>query len=68
MRIIFLDLDGVLNCSKTHNPRKLPYVIDPKLLRRFERLLDGTGAKVVRHRRGDTIGHSVHRSYAGHAP
>ena len=47
MRVIFLDLDGVLNCSKTHNPRKLPYVIDPKLLRRFGRLLERTRAKVV---------------------
>jgi len=47
MRVIILDLDGVLNCSKTHNPRKLPYVIDPTLLRRFERLLERTRAKVV---------------------
>src|SRR5271170_3545479 len=47
MRVIFLDIDGVLNCSKTHNPRKLPYVIDPKLRRRFERLLEHTRAKVV---------------------
>src|SRR5271165_2718227 len=46
MRVIFLDIDGVLS-SKTHNPRKLPYVIDPKLLKRFERLLERTGAKVV---------------------
>jgi HAD domain in Swiss Army Knife RNA repair proteins len=47
MRVIFLDIDGVLHCSKTHNPRKLPYVIDPKLRRRFERLLEHTRAKVV---------------------
>ena len=32
MKIIFLDIDGVLNCDKTPNPRKFPYVVDPKLL------------------------------------
>ena len=28
MKIIFLDIDGVLNCDKTPNPRKFPYVVD----------------------------------------
>src|SRR5690242_20969887 len=47
MRIIFLDIDGVLNCSSTKNPRKLPYVVDRKLLKRFTPLLQRTKAKVV---------------------
>jgi hypothetical protein len=47
MRVIFLDIDGVLNCKRTPNPRKLPYVIDPVLLERLLRLLDRSDAKVV---------------------
>jgi hypothetical protein len=47
MKIIFLDIDGVLNCSKTPNPRDFPYIVDQKLLARFKKLLDRTGAKVV---------------------
>jgi hypothetical protein len=35
MKIIFLDIDGVLNCDKTPNPRKFPYVVDKKLLLRL---------------------------------
>ena len=46
-RIIFLDIDGVLNCKRTPNPRKLPYIVDPALLDRFKRLLHQTGAAVV---------------------
>jgi len=32
MRAIFLDIDGVLNSSKTANPRDLPYIVDRRLL------------------------------------
>jgi hypothetical protein len=39
MRVIFLDIDGVLNCKSTPNPRKLPYIIDPSLLVRLKQLL-----------------------------
>jgi HAD domain in Swiss Army Knife RNA repair proteins len=47
MKVIFLDIDGVLNCRKTPNPRKFPYVIDDELLARFTQLLQQTGASVV---------------------
>lgn len=47
MKVIFLDIDGVLNCDATPNPRDLPYVVDKKLLARLRKLLDRTKAKVV---------------------
>ena len=45
MKVIFLDIDGVLNCKKTPNPRKLPYIVDPELLERFESLLEPHGCE-----------------------
>jgi histidinol phosphatase-like enzyme len=39
MDVIFLDIDGVLNCDDTPNPRKFPYVVDPHLLSILEGLL-----------------------------
>jgi len=47
MKVIFLDIDGVLNCKTTPNPRGFPYVVDKRLLRRLKTLLEDTGAKVV---------------------
>ena len=53
-RVIFLDIDGVLNGSKTPNPRDLPYIVDRRLLRTFRKLVFRTRAKVVLIRIGGT--------------
>jgi hypothetical protein len=47
MKVLFLDIDGVLNCPNTRNPRHFPYVVDRRLLARLQKLLDRTKAKVV---------------------
>ena len=47
MKVIFFDIAGVLNCTDTPNPRKFPYIIDARLLRRFKRLLKVCKAKGV---------------------
>jgi HAD domain in Swiss Army Knife RNA repair proteins len=47
MKIIFLDIDGVLNCDDTPNPRKFPYVVDSQLLELFRELVRATGTRVV---------------------
>src|SRR5215210_5784393 len=47
MKVIFLDIDGVLNTSSTPNPRKLPYVVDKTLVRRLQQLVVKTRAKVI---------------------
>lgn len=47
MKVIFLDIDGVLNSDQMKNPRELPYIVDEKLLEMLRELLMRTGAKVV---------------------
>jgi HAD domain in Swiss Army Knife RNA repair proteins len=47
MKIIFSDIDGVLNCKRTPNPRKFPYIVDPKLVDRLRSIIELTGAQVV---------------------
>ena len=47
IKVIFFDIDGVLNCRRTPNPRKFPYIIDAGLLRRFKALVARTKAMAV---------------------
>jgi hypothetical protein len=47
MKVVFLDIDGVLNTRHTPNPRNFPYVVDNILVRRLKRVLARTRAKVV---------------------
>ena len=47
MKVLFTDIDGVLNCRRTPNPRKLPYVVDETLLTRFTILVKDTGVTAV---------------------
>jgi hypothetical protein len=47
VKVIFLDIDGVLNCKKTPNPLELPYIVDRRLLRIFLRMVTRARAKVV---------------------
>lgn len=46
MRIIFLDVDGVLNTAASFE-RRHGDVVDPACVARFNRLIDETGARVV---------------------
>ena len=47
MSVLFFDIDGVLNTRATSNPRKLPYVAEPRLVDRFKRLVLNTRARPV---------------------
>jgi len=47
MKVIFTDIDGVLNCQRTPNPRKFPYIVDQKLLARLHHIVKRSKAKVV---------------------
>ena len=47
MKVVFLDIDGVLNCKSTPNPRGFPYIVDPGLLARYLHLAASTDAKTV---------------------
>src|SRR5690348_10404441 len=66
MKVIFLDIDGVLNSASTPNPRKFPYIVDDRLLARFKELVRRTGATVVLSStwRVDPVGRFAAKLYA----
>lgn len=43
MKVIFLDIAGVLNRASTPNPRKFPYIVDKRLLARLKSLVKRSG-------------------------
>ena len=47
MKIIFLDIDGVLNCEKTFQRHRGAIGIDPYLVAIFNRIIFATDAKIV---------------------
>jgi HAD domain in Swiss Army Knife RNA repair proteins len=47
MKVIFLDIDGVLNTTNSRKPSKDAKVIEPLLLARLRSLLADTGAQTV---------------------
>lgn len=54
VKIIFLDIDGVLNCASEYGTvkNKLPNIPGywlhvPELIERFNKIIDATGAKIV---------------------
>src|SRR5262249_16041099 len=54
VKVIFLDIDGVLNRKQTPNPRKFPFIVDPVLLGRLNRLLGLTTQRSCCRRTGVT--------------
>ena len=47
MKIIFLDVDGVLNCRNTFAYSTSPFVLEPNFIKRLKLIIKKTGAKVV---------------------
>jgi len=65
MKLIFLDIDGVLNCRSTPNPRDLPYIVDEELLARLDDYSTGQARPSCCHRLGDTTRRHLQRQHYG---
>ena len=47
MKYFFLDIDGVLNNSKTHDDKKAPVLLDARNMKNLQRIVQITDAKIV---------------------
>lgn len=46
-KVIFFDIDGVLNCDSTPNSRHFPYIVDERMVKGFRDVVEVTGAYAV---------------------
>ena len=61
MKIIFLDVDGVLNCQKSESHCQGCIGIDNDKVKRLRKIVEATGAKIVLCSSWKTFWEKVHK-------